>query len=496
MSSLERDINFFNMMDGQPEVVEGDNKENMETNETIDNQLGNYLTSLYQRLEGWQLDESQTEEFVGEAVQRANTIINLNNEISNYYKSDEYLNLKEEEKKQRNGCAIGIVQCIDGRISIPHFVDQSASVWETAAGILQLEESPLDGRPMLKSKRLHRAIAERAQNPEKDPLLEVLVAHTSLSDPEHGCGAMIAKRTSGEYSQDADLVLENLKIHNQRAEVITSIYNANVHPSKEKLQRAAITAVYDTDHMSLVLGYGTDNILNATDVAASLVEEISSNVEPSIPPGLYKENFKEVDTFSQQKKDIITINKFLLENDGFNNLVNAQIEANFPDLVSAQRGALRYLVARNVSFQYLSGLYENSEHTHHHPFAHHGEGYQAVALDGVTLGQQDPENQVFGAAPSSAEEAIAHIQTQCILSDKIGVAEKPYILFVSKTFAGDLQNGNRENEEGLLMETWTKVLRDAYIRDRVVKGELVVVPILINSSTRETISVPNFVGKK
>ena len=32
---------------------------------------------------------------------------------------------------------------------------------------------------------------------------------------------------------------------------------------------------------------------------------------------------------------------------------------------------------------------------------HHGEGYQAVALDGITMGQHDPENQVFGACPSN-----------------------------------------------------------------------------------------------
>lgn len=481
----------FVMTDNPESIV---SEESMQRTETIPDQLNNYFESLYQRLDGWHMDVSQTGEFIKGITERTSTIIGLNNKVSEYYQSDEYLDLKEEEKKQRNGCAIGIVQCIDGRISVPHFVDQSASVWETAAGILQLEESPLDGRPMLKSKRLHRAIAERAQNPNKTPLLEVLVAHTSLSDPEHGCGAMIAKRTSGEYPEGSDLVLENLKIHNQRADVITSIYNANVHQTKEKLRRAAITAVYDTDHMSFVLGYGTENVLNSTDLAAGLVTEISTAI--SIPPALYKENFKDVETFSQQKKDIITINQFLLENDTFNAIVNSQIESNFSDLTDGQKKALRYLIARNVSFQYLSGLYEDSDHTHHHPFAHHGEGYQAVALDGVTIGQQDPENQVFGAAPSSAEEAIAHIQTQCILSDKIGVAEKPYILFVSKTFAGNLDNGNMENEEGLLMETWTRVLRDPYIRERVVKGELAVIPALVNSSTREIISIPNFVGKK
>lgn len=491
MTNPERSGDFINMTEN-PEIVIPN--EDMQKDEGIKYQLNEYFTSLYQRLDGWQMDGRQTSEFIENISEKANSIIELNNKISKYYQSEEYKVLKEEEKKQRNGCAIGIVQCIDGRISIPHFVDQSASVWEKAAGILHLEESPLDGKPMLKSKRLHRAIAERAQNPNKDPLLEVLIAHTSLSNPEHGCGAMIAKKTSGEYPEDADLVLENLKIHNQRADVITNIYNANVHSSKEKLKRVAITAVYDTDHMSLVLGYGTDTILNATDLASSLVDEISTTV--NIAPGKYSQNYQKAETFSQQKKDIIKINEFLLSNETFLKAVNQQIDANFSDLTPSQKSALRYLVARNVSFQYLSRLYENSDTTHHHPFAHHGEGYQAVALDGVTLGQQDPENQVFGASPSSAEEAIGHIQTQCILSDKIGVAEKPYILFISKTFAGDLSNGNRENEEGLLMETWTKILRDAYIRDRVVRGELVVVPVLINSSTRETINVPNFVGRK
>lgn len=455
-------------------------------------QTGDYFSNFYSRLRGVEIFQP---EFLTHITNKTLEIIETNNTAAELFSSDEYKTLKERDKEQRGKCALGICHCIDGRIPTPHLIDQAGSTWETAAGILATEKSVFgDGSMGLESSRLEEAIIERAQNAEKGPLLEVLFAHTSISDPEHGCGAMIAEREKGTYPPDADLVAENLKILQDRGRVITDIYNRNVHEAKNQVATAAITGVYDTDHMGLIFGYGTESPLSTTELTRLLSPQITEAFSQSaeeISEGMYAETFAKVETFLEQKKKRLLINDYLLSNDSLNQQFNSFIEKNHPELTADQKQALKYLIVRNISFQYTTGTFEDTEH-HHHPFAHHGEGYQSVSLDGITLGQYDPENQVFGANPSSAEEAIKHIKTQCTLMDKIGEAERPYILFLSKAIPSGQTNGFMENERGILKKTWTRVLQDKEIMARVRNGELCVIPTLIESKTRRVLDVPNF----
>ena len=149
-----------------------------------------------------------------------------------------------------------------------------------------------------------------------------------------------------------------------------------------------------------------------------------------------------------------------------------------------------YVARSNVSFQYLTGLYKEADDPHH-PYAEHEEDYQAVALDGLTLGQYDPEHQVFGASPASAEEAIDVINTQCALMDSIGKAKPPYMLFLSRAVPGATgNNGMLENQRGMLRTTFNKVLGDPIIFERVAKGELVIIPIILDK-TRRPLEIPN-----
>ena len=108
------------------------------------------------------------------------------------------------------------------------------------------------------------------------------------------------------------------------------------------------------------------------------------------------------------------------------------------------------------------------------------------------MGQYDPEHQVFGASPSSAEEAIDIVTTQCALMDSIGKAERPYILFLSRAIPGVIAaNGLLENERGILRKTFNKVLGAPEIFDRVKKGELAIIPVLLDK-TRRPVEIPNF----
>lgn len=464
-------------------------------NHPLSQQLDNYLKDFYARMVT--KGEFDVKPSLESIRRQGLHIIDINNRVSEMHDSERYQDQKERHKRQRGRCAIGMCQCIDGRNSIPHGIDQVGSVWETKAGILKLEDSPFgDGIKTLESSRLEESIAERAQNSEKGPLLEVLFAHTSLHNPDHGCGAMKQRLANGVVPEGTtDLVLENLRLHEESAKVIDGIYNRNVSDESKKLAKVAIAGVQDTDTMGYVFGYETDAPLRTTTLAAeledALTEGLTNKYGVKIPAGTFRKNFNEIETFLDQSDFIYEGNEVLLKNDHFLDSVNSFLDKTHPELVEDQRQAFRYMVARNVSFQHLTGLYKEAGHPNH-PFSDHEEDYQAVSLDGITMGQYDPEHQVFGASPANAEEAIDHITTQCALMDSIGKAEKPYMLFLSRTVPGILaSNGMLENERGILRKTFTIILKDQVINKRIRSGELALVPVLLDK-TRRTVQIPNF----
>lgn len=458
--------------------------------------LEDYLTSFYQRVELYSEIPDQAETIVKAVCQRSSEIIERNNEMAKLISSSDYESIVIREKELRGPCALGASICIDGRLPIVHLFGRIVSCWEKKAGEIKIEASPLDNSPQLASGRLTEAIIDRAK---KGPLLEILVAHTSLSDPKHGCGAMLARQAKGEFPADCDLVTENLKIHEQSAEAITDLYNRAAGAySGEKLVRVAITAVYDTDTMGFVFGYGEENSLVTTDLTSSLVEQNSELSELLYKkfglaykrPGIMKELFTEADLHLDFETMICNIAGVLLEYDDFLIPVNNYFNSAFSDLELEQQQALRFLIARNVAFQYLTGLYKSQEHPDH-IFAVHGEGYQAVSLDGIILGHSDPEVQVFGASPDTVDEVIGHVLTQCALMDKNAETEKPYILFASTATSRDRNEAILERDRGRDREFYYSLLKDKEIMDKVKKGELVVIPVLIDDRTRAVVEVLN-----
>jgi hypothetical protein len=87
------------------------------------------------------------------------------------------------------------------------------------AGLLETEEIERpDGstKTILKDTRLTVALIDEAK---RGPVLEVLLAHTDLSNPHHGCGAMMQAqaRNLEKYPEGIDLVLANLEEHKKAA---------------------------------------------------------------------------------------------------------------------------------------------------------------------------------------------------------------------------------------------------------------------------------------
>lgn len=464
-------------------------------------ELNDYLNSLYARVHP-DLDLNQIKPLVERFKKSLLAIIDENNLVEQISHSERFVDIKNEHKKQRGKCVIGICQCIDGRCSIPHTIGQIGSVWETKAGILKSEKSPIDHKVDLESSRLQESISDRARKGR--PLLEVLFAHTSLSNPDEGCGAMKERLARGDVPDEiTDLVLENLRLHQRSAKIIDQIYNRNVTKKEDELEKVAITGVFDTDTMGYVFGYENAHEAERTGKPAKgtlstteLTREFEQDIEDAfifyplepIAPGFFRNDFHTVDNIIPQEELMLDINRFLFANPEFIEKIDDFLDENHPDLVEDQRQAFRYLVTRKVSSTYLNGLHRHKE-IPDHPFSEHGEDYQAISLDGITLGQYDPEHQVFGASPASAEEAVEHVVTQCELMDTIGKVEKPYKLFLSRTSS---INGNMNNERGILRKTFLKLLHNKTIMGRVRDGELVVIPILIDSKTRQVVEIPNF----
>lgn len=468
--------------------------------------LGSYLTGFYSRL--WSVEElSFRPEAIQVAGSRALEIIDRNNLIARLISSEDYEEVVAREKILRGPCALGASICIDGRLPILHMFGRVVNCWEKTAGEIQIEPSPVDSSPQLSSGRLTEAIIDRVS---KGQLLEILIAHTSLKDPAHGCGAMIARQLQGEFLPGDDLVLENLKIHKQSAEAITGLYNRAAEAyGGEKLERVAIAAVFDTDTMGFMFGYGEENPLFTTDLSYHLIEKDGELVSSLVKrfgqaygqPGGLRLLFTEADLYVGIERMLANISSFLLDYEKFRDPVDNYLALRLSDLTSEQQQALRFVIARNVAFQYLTGLYKEKDKEHpDHPFAAHGEGYQAISLEGVSPGQFDPEEQVFGASPDTVEESIDHILTQCTLMDKGKVAEEPYILFVSTAtsigraegiLAGERVEAALERDRGRNRELWNKILHNQDIMDRVKKGGLLVVPVLIDDRTRQIVEVLN-----
>ena len=452
--------------------------------------LRNYLGDFYERLPlNLQLRKDRgiiRERVFGTALE----IIARNNDQAAQYSDPEFDNIITREKDLRGPCSLGISICIDGRLIIPFIAGRLIKAHEAKAGLIEISNSPIDGRNEIRSGRLTEAIKKKA---EEGDLLEILFAHTSLHDKEHGCGAMLGLKGKYNIPDDVDLVKNNLRIHEKSAKLIKNLFNkVREKAKKPKLDRVAITAVYDTDNMGVILGYGKKSKYSTTElakkIAPKLFDLLSSRRDDALFPGVLKEFYTNPKYAYNLEAFIAETIPTLFELKEFTGITDEYIKNNYSDLNINQKKALRYFLARTVVFQYLTGIYEQLDH----PNAYHAEDFQSITQDGPNIGQFMVDSQVFGAGPLSHEDAVDHIIDQTKLMQTYSKSTPPYVLFIVKSVSGNIQQENMERIRGINREYYEDIIGDPRIQELVRSGLLAPIPAIINDKTREIIEIPNF----
>lgn len=464
---------------------------------SLEANLESYFNNLYGRMNP---DLSQNETFQQEIKSNSLAIIYRNNKVAEILRSPFYKEVIKNDKALKGPCAVNIDICIDGRIPDIHLLGLTGNTWETGAGIIGLRKSPLDGQMELESSRLTEAVIERTEK-ENPQMLQILTAHTSLSEhrrlaesdfeelPSHGCGKMKKMYADGEVT-NSDLVAANLEIHERSAQAFTDLYNRAAETNHvEQLKKVAITAVYDTDTMGIMLGYGTDHELFTTDITRGIVADQRINKDLTRiagEAGSMKDIFTDVDRIIDLETRVMKTTEYLMNDDSFNGSFEKYSSNYLQDYTEEQKHALFYTLTRNIAFQRTSGVYaQQDSHEHSHPFTHHGEGYQSLSMDGAIVGEFDPEVQVFGATVSTHEEAVDHIKIQTGLMESIKATEPPYIIFLSNSISNGATPEILERARGQLRELFRGVKSDQEIMNWIKEGKLVPVPVLIDSKTRE-----------
>jgi len=439
-------------------------------------------------------------------TQHFEDIIGRNRITSLILASREYEKVVEDEKDLRGkDTALGISKCIDGRLSTLWAEGRAMKVHETMAGLLETEEIEKPDhskKTILKDTRLSVAIIDEAQ---RGPVLEILLAHTDLSDPHHGCGAMMQDRTRhpDKYPEGTDLVLANLNQHKKAALAIDTLYNDAAEPLGKKQEKTAITAVYDTATMGLVLGYGEENKgFSTTDIAREMewhTREYLINQDGKelhtindYAAGIIRGKLEDPEYIIENEKLINGLSRTLLNaNNPFYQQIQSYIENHVElSLLSApQQKALRFYLARTTALQYLSGAYNGN-----HPYSDHNEIMQSVSTDGAAVGQFMPD-QVFCANPND-DGIIDHIitQTNIMGSNRSTPKQTPYLLFVAGVLSEDQDVSSAERARGYHLDLCRKILYHPQIQQAIMDQKLLLVPVMIDGKTRDLKEILNGVG--
>lgn len=428
-----------------------------------------------------------------EAFKRGLEIIHRNNDVANIINGPEYRSLLRRQKHQKGPCAIGVCFCIDGRLPRIHLVGLIAGATETMAGIQTTRRSKIDGRLELTSTTLDQSIASKPTK-EDAQLLEITIAHDD-------CGAM--KKRQADQQQNGtpfgsdDLILENLDLFGDSIEAMRRKYNnAATSMGRETLEKVGIRMVYFPERMALFAGYGdnTGNTLSTFDIAMELSQKYPEY------DSKYKDNFEKLEIFLEKETDLTDFVDKLFGDPNFNQQISESLQTieELHGLTPEQAQTYRYLMARITALNILSGTHRarETDHKYHvdHPFAHHNESYMALTIDdglNVTVGQFDPEVQVFGAAVASAAEATEHVKVENVLLDRRTDVVYPRILFISAGVAEDSKEESIKQARAKLARDFNSIISNRDILRLIRTGKIVPIPVIIKNRSAQIIEVPN-----
>lgn len=459
----------------------------------LQEQLGLYLDHLGAHI-GKQISERDEK--------RIWVLIERNNYVARILSTPGYRKIVKRKRQLSNGVSLGLVFCIDGRIPAIFLGGRFARHFEIPAGEITTIKRKSDNKLIPDSSDLNEAL--RRISTTDDDLLEIVFAHTSLSDPHHGCGAMMAKMRAGLVDPKLSLEEANLKIIKERTiPALTNMYNEfKTQLGLDPLKIVGIAALYDTDTFGIILNFDLKKMgksLSTTELTNKYKDALDEYfIKSNLVFGSFREKFTDLKYSVAVAQNVLMVAEAILDSKVAEELLKEIanfIETSYSDLTNNQKKALTFVLIRNISFQYLTGLCSVRRRLEH-AFSKHEESYMAVAMRGATIGKFDPENQGFASTPSDPKQAISNINTMLsILGDSAKI--KPYILFVCNSVnSRDLRENNQVlqrivgSNAGLLRD----IIEDKKLGEMIEIGEMIPVPVLIEEDTREVLKIVDHSG--
>lgn len=428
-------------------------------------------------------------------------IIDRNNQVAKILQTPAQRKLVKKQHELIGATALGLVFCIDGRIPAIFIGGRFAKHFEVPAGEISTLKRKSDGKIIPDSSDLNEALRRIASS--EDDLLEIIFAHTSLSNPNHGCGAMMVKRKANLVSPTLSLEEANLKmIKKKTIPAISNMYQEfRVQLGLKPLKVVVIAALYDTDTFGIILNYDLrkeGKYLSITELTNKYKDQMDEYfIAKNLLFGSMKEKFCDLRYFTHFCQNVMFVEEALTGKKVATKLffeVKEYIEKFYPDMTDNQKKALFFLLLRNIAFQYLTGSSVLKRKTADHPFFSHEESYMAVAMRGATIGKFDPQNQAFAASPADPKQAIANINVMLSL---LANSQKPHILFVCNSVnLRDLKENSvvlqrlLGSNAGLLRD----IVEDKKLGEMIEKGEIIPVPVMIEENSREVLKIVDHSG--
>lgn len=437
-----------------------------------------------------EIDQKRTLSFIEDNDKMANILS----------QDDQMLAVIDREKDLKGDCKLGIVICIDGRISILHQFGKTANTWEVAGSQIEIVEN--EGEPYISSRRLIGALEDTADEAirENRDLLEIVTAHTGETSK---CGKIGRDINQGLLKGKIDdVALQEAK---KRSRAIENSYNEILESKgKSKLDQVAVTAMIDTDTMGFILNYGaaelelsTTKLLMENGFKDYLESQIKSKVGTF---GSMRDSFTNMNSFIEYSEKVVNTTEFLLNEeinreDGVIKKVQDYIGVNFPKLTDFQKKVLQFNIARSIANQYVTGLADKSSE---HPYSKHREEFLTVSPNGKPFGRHNIESPSFGSTPKDRNDMLEQVKIGLSIIDAHKNKEdyKPNILFISNP----IDKGIWDSHKGTTYHAATyssivyynHLLGDSQIRERVNNGSLILVPVLVDDQDGRVLEIMDY----
>ena len=237
--------------------------------------------------------------------------------------------------------------------------------------------------------------------------------------------------------------------------------------------------------------------LSSTDLSNSLKDKLKKGKF-----GKYQKSFTSPEMLIEISREILDLTTQLLKSDQepfsqTRDNINSYIESNLRALNDNQKQGLRFIIARKIAFQYLTGLSRLPKNGQpDHPFAQHNEQDISVSEHGHLLGEFDSYQQHFGSSPAK-ESIIRQIKIANIVMDKNGLkTDKTRVIFVNTPIhLKDIMAGNGKFALGQARsqnaDLFRRIVQDPELCQLIKMGKILPIPTLIDDETREVIQIPD-----